>query len=212
LYLRITILIFKPDSSRRDNGELKDSDNKWDLRYLTGIVDGRGEQLHYDGYAVNTEKTVENPLSDGGLFKYGYCFNGHDPCVNSIMAFINMDSCRLSTGDGCVPIESSVNTYQHKNEAKEGANNPGFVDKYDNNMFRFFDSARSSFFGGFGDQKGNAWAQITFAANDQLRQHIAWTFLTNPCCHTIPGKLEDIQWTECCVGSILISVSNNNSC
>jgi len=170
----------------------KDSNNKWDFRYLIGIVDGTGEQLHYDGYAVLEHNTVENPLSDGGLFKDAYAANfdlvDRTPviCVNSVMDFTNMDSCRLSTGDGCVPVEIAVNTNSLTNEAKEGvlvcgshgetANNPGFEDKYDNNMFRMYENGRSVFHFGLGKQKGNVWAQIALEADDQLRQRVAWAF------------------------------------
>ena len=171
-----------------DQCKLKDSNDKWDFRYLIGIVDGTGEQLHYDGYAVLEHNTVENPLSDGGLFKDDYSFDNSPDrtvtCVNSIMDFTNMDSCRLSTGDGCIPIEILSNRYILTNDGKEGvlvcgshgeiANNPGFVDKYDNNMFHMYESGREVF--DYGEQKGNVWAQIALEANDQLRQRIAWAF------------------------------------
>ena len=159
----------------------KDDDDKWDFRYLVG-VGPTGEQLHYDGYAVLGENSVENPLVDGGASVAEY--SGRTPCANSIMDFTNIESCKLSEGDGCVPVESSSERYGLQYDIKnkvvvcgslgEVANNLGFEDKYDNNMFRMPLSSRAVFASGLGKQKGNAWSQIALEANDQLRQRVAW--------------------------------------
>lgn len=53
--------------------------------------------------------------------------------------------------------------------------NPGFEDIM-TIICSAFDTAHSPFYGDFGDQKGNAWAQIALESNDQLRQSIAWAF------------------------------------
>ena len=162
---------------------LKDDDGKWDFRYLVGLGP-TGEQLHYDGYAVIQENTVENPLVDGGALLSEYSAVGRMPCANSIMDFINIDSCKLSEGYGCVPVESSSERYGLDDDIKgsvlvcgsrgEVANDPGFEDKYDNNMFRMSTNGRFAFFDGFGKQKGNVWSQIALEAKDQLRQRVAW--------------------------------------
>jgi hypothetical protein len=161
-----------------------DENNELDFRYLIGSVEGTGEQLHYDGYAVIPENTVENPLADGGASLTYHHSSRWTTCANSVMDFTNIDSCKLSVGDGCVPVEASFYRNNYKTEIQSGVlvcgshgeagNNPGFEDKYDNNMFRMFTNARSGFFGGFGNQKGNVWSQIALEANDQLRQRISW--------------------------------------
>jgi hypothetical protein len=163
---------------------LVDENNELDFRYLIGSVEGTGEQLHYDGYAVIPENTVENPLADGGASLTYHHSSRWTTCANSVMDFTNIDSCKLSVGDGCVPVEASFYRNNYKTEIQSGVlvcgshgeagNNPGFEDKYDNNMFRMFTNARSGFFGGFGNQKGNVWSQIALEANDQLRQRISW--------------------------------------
>jgi len=181
----------------------KDDDDKWDFRYLVG-VGPTGEQLHYDGYAVLGENSVENPLVDGGASVAEY--SGRTPCANSIMDFTNIESCKLSEGDGCVPVESSSERYGLQYDIKnkvvvcgslgEVANNLGFEDKYDNNMFRMPLSSRAVFASGLGKQKGNAWSQIALEANDQLRQRVAWAL--SQLLVVTPKQIDDsAQLSEC---------------
>ena len=167
------------------------SENKPDYRNIVGTVAGtiQGElptMFHYAGYAYVPENSVQNPLSDGGAYKLPHANvgpNGRDIfCSNVAMDFTNMDSCRIASGAACVtqafgkysrdaPVTAKGTVICGSNG--EAGNNPN-LPKALTNMFRFFESASSVFFGGFGRQRSNVWSMVALYGPDQLRQRVAW--------------------------------------
>lgn len=67
-----------------------------------------GDVMMFTGLATPLENTIENPLTDGGLTAIT---QGARVCSNAAKSFLNIDSCRLSTGDACQTTANSMNSW-----------------------------------------------------------------------------------------------------
>ncbi len=160
-------------------------ENRPDYRYIVGSLDGSDDQFHYSGYAYVSDNSIENPLADGGAYKLDHSkLPGGDDifCSNAAMDFQNKDSCYIAPGPACVPqalgryagdgavVTEGVVVCGSRGEVANNLNIP--VEKA--NRFKFFETASSVFFNGFGRQRENVWSMIALEAPDQLRQRVAW--------------------------------------